>query len=51
MFKYNLKLALKSMRRNPIMTTLMVASHAFEGEFQVVFEHLNDPVQSCAANG
>ena len=28
MFKYNLKLALKSMRRNPIMTTLMVAAIA-----------------------
>lgn len=28
MFKYNLKLALKSMRRNPIMTTLMIAAIA-----------------------
>jgi len=28
MFKYNLKLALKSMRRNPIMTSLMVAAIA-----------------------
>lgn len=28
MFKYNLKLALKSMRRNPIMTALMVAAIA-----------------------
>ena len=28
MFKYNVKLALKSMRRNPIMTTLMVAAIA-----------------------
>lgn len=28
MFKYNIKLALKSMRRNPIMTTLMVAAIA-----------------------
>jgi putative ABC transport system permease protein len=28
MFKYNVKLALKSMRRNPIMTTLMIAAIA-----------------------
>ena len=28
MFKYNVKLALKSMRRNPIMTALMVAAVA-----------------------
>ena len=28
MFKYNLKLALKSMQRNPIMTTLMIAAIA-----------------------
>jgi len=28
MFKYNLRLALKSMRRNPIMTTLMIAAIA-----------------------
>ena len=28
MFKYNIKLALKSMRRNPIMTALMVAAIA-----------------------
>ena len=28
MFNYNLKLALKSMRRNPIMTALMVAAIA-----------------------
>ena len=28
MFKYNLKLALKSMRRNPMMTALMVAAIA-----------------------
>ena len=28
MFKYNLKLALKSMRRNPTMTGLMVAAIA-----------------------
>ena len=28
MFKYNVKLALKSMRRNPIMTSLMVAAIA-----------------------
>ena len=28
-----------------------VAPHAFEGEFQIVFKHLNGPVQSCAANG
>jgi len=28
MFKYNLKLALKSMRRNPIMTALMIAAIA-----------------------
>jgi hypothetical protein len=28
MFKYNIKLALNSMRRNPIMTALMVAAIA-----------------------
>ena len=28
MFTYNLKLALKSMRRNPVMTALMVAAIA-----------------------
>ena len=28
MFRYNLKLAFKSMRRNPIMTVLMVAAIA-----------------------
>jgi putative ABC transport system permease protein len=28
MFKYNVKLALKSMQRNPIMTTLMIAAIA-----------------------
>ena len=28
MFKYNIKLALKSMRRNPMMTALMVAAIA-----------------------
>ena len=28
MFNYNVKLALKSMRRNPIMTALMVAAIA-----------------------
>ena len=28
MFNYNLKLALKSMRHNPIMTSLMVAAIA-----------------------